>query len=85
MTININCSIIGAVQKIGDQIPTINKAAGKAKGEAGGNVTFIMWGGAGEKATEEGYPAPFPAQNPDRTLEIITPPEIVILSSILFL
>ena len=43
-----------------------------------------MWGGAGEKATEEGYPAPFPAQNPDRTVEIITPPEIVILSSILF-
>ncbi len=47
----------------------------KAKEEAGGNVTFMMWGGAGEKATVEGYLAPFLAQNPDITVEIITPPE----------
>ena len=42
---------------------------------ASGTVTFMMWGGAGEKATVEGYLAPFIEQNPDITVEIITPPE----------
>ena len=40
---------------------------------AGGTVTFMMWGGAGEKATVEGYLAPFVEQNPDITVEILTP------------
>lgn len=40
---------------------------------AGGTVTFMMWGGAGEKETVEGYLAPFLKQNPDITVEIITP------------
>ncbi len=40
---------------------------------AGGTVTFMMWGGATEKATVEGYLAPFVEQNPDITVEILTP------------
>lgn len=47
---------------------------GDKKAAAGGTVTFMMWGGAGEKETVEGYLAPFLEQNPDITVEIITPP-----------
>ncbi len=46
-----------------------------AAGTAGGDVTFMMWGGAVEKATVEGYLAPFLEENPDINVEIITPPE----------
>jgi multiple sugar transport system substrate-binding protein len=42
--------------------------------KAGGTVTFMMWGGAGEKQIVEGYLAPFLKENPDIEVEILTPP-----------
>ena len=46
----------------------------ETKAKAGGTVTFMMWGGAGEKQIVEGYLAPFLEENPDIEVEILTPP-----------